>query len=193
VFMEGALNAYEDDASVYHISGYAYDVPEFRSIDEAIVLSLTSTWGWATWKRSWEKFDREMKAWDSVEHTDTLLRAFNLEGAYDYGSMVKRQKLGKIDSWGIRWYLSVFQNKGKCIFPPRSLVFNAGFDGEGTHGKGFLKKRNLRPEDNRFRDYKFPPAQIHSEQVALVYKAIYRENGGWLGKLLEYAKKLLGR
>ncbi|MDA7866232.1 hypothetical protein N9A70_05605, partial [Akkermansiaceae bacterium] len=60
-------------------------------------------------------------------------------------------------------------------------------------GMGFLKKLNQSREDNRIRDYIFPPAQIRSEQVTLVNKAIYRENGGWLGKLFEYAKKFLGR
>ena len=57
-------------------------------------------------------------------------------GAYDYISMLEAQLEGKIDSWAIRWYLSVFMNEGMVLYPRKSLVENMGFDGSGTHTRG---------------------------------------------------------
>ena len=59
-----------------------------------------------------------------------------MEGAYDYFSMLEAQLAGKVDSWAIRWYLSVFMKKGIVLYPKTSLVKNTGFDGSGTHTRG---------------------------------------------------------
>jgi len=41
------------------------------------------------------------------------------------------------NSWGIRWYLSVFMQKGLVLYPSHTLVENLGMDGTGVHcGKG---------------------------------------------------------
>jgi hypothetical protein len=47
--------------------------------------------------------------------------------------MLEKQIKGKIDSWGIRWYLSVFLQGGLTLYPVQTLVQNIGFDGSGTH------------------------------------------------------------
>ncbi len=59
-----------------------------------------------------------------------------MDGAYDYFKLLEQQVRGDVDSWGIWWYLSVFDREGLVLYPPRSLVTNTGFDGSGTHGVG---------------------------------------------------------
>jgi acetyltransferase-like isoleucine patch superfamily enzyme len=54
--------------------------------------------------------------------------------------MLRRQWRGELDSWGIRWYLSVFAQDGLVLWPPRSLVANIGFDGSGAHGDALAPK-----------------------------------------------------
>jgi len=97
-------------------------------------LPFTTSWGWATWKRAWVHFDRDMKAYETLRRDSELIHRFNLDNAYPYFKMLKTQSEGKIDSWAIRWYLSVFMLSGLTLFPVRSLVHNIGFDGTGTHG-----------------------------------------------------------
>ncbi|MCA9915696.1 MAG: hypothetical protein KC496_20215, partial [Anaerolineae bacterium] len=62
-------------------------------------------------------------------------RAFDLNGAYPYSEMYRRAAAGKNDSWGIRWWFSVWQRKGLVVYSRQSMVANEGFDGSGTHGK----------------------------------------------------------
>ena len=58
---------------------------------------------------------------------------FDIRGSYHYYRMLKKQAEGKIDSWAIRWYASVFLNGGLCLHPAVSLVNNIGHDSTGEH------------------------------------------------------------
>ena len=61
---------------------------------------------------------------------------FNLDGAYDYWGMARSQRADQLDSWGIRWQMSLFDRDGLVLYPPASLVQNVGVDSSGTHGAG---------------------------------------------------------
>jgi GT2 family glycosyltransferase len=133
-YMNAALQKYEAETSVMQISGYMFPVPEFSDRVEALFLPFTTSWGWATWKRAWDYFDPEATGWNKMVDDRRLRSKFNLEGSFDYFTMLKNQNQGKGDSWAIRWYWSVFKRNGIVLFPPASLVKNIGFDGSGTHG-----------------------------------------------------------
>jgi len=132
-FMNAALARYVDDEPVMQITGYMFPIRSDGSRN-ALFLPLISCWGWATWKRAWDRFDADMSGYAAL-HSDHALQArFDLSGSYPYFDMLQRQRRGEVDSWGIRWYLSVFLRDGLVLWPPRSLVANIGFDGSGTHG-----------------------------------------------------------
>lgn len=131
-FMNDALDQYEDKPSVIQISGYMFPVKV--DIDEdALFLPMTTSWGWATWKRAWQLFDPDAKGYASLKNDSMLRKRFNLDGAFDYFSMLENQLEGRINSWAIRWYLATFLNNGLTLYPRQSLVSNIGFDGSGTH------------------------------------------------------------
>ena len=131
-YMNSALDLYESAEPVVQISGYMFPI-EIVSETDAFFLPFTTSWGWATWRRAWECFDREMSGFDLLKSNAELRHSFNLGGAYDYFGMIEQQKAGKVDSWAIRWYLSTFLNNGLTLYPRKTLVENAGFDGSGTH------------------------------------------------------------
>jgi len=134
-FMNQALEHFSRNEKVLQISGYMFDV-DIEEESDAIFLPFISSWGWATWKRAWDHFDPLMSGYEQLKKDRGLQHKFNLEGAYNYFSMLEAQRKGKVDSWAIRWYLSVFLVEGLILYPVRSLVKNCGFDGSGTHCKG---------------------------------------------------------
>lgn len=134
-FMNQCLNRYIDDNRVMQISGYMYP-GEFGSRADTFFLPMISCWGWATWDRAWVQYDPAMGGYDCLVQDADLRARFNLHGAYDYMGMLEQQRRGEIDSWGIRWHLSVFMLDGLVLYPAQSLVINAGIDGSGTHGRG---------------------------------------------------------
>jgi hypothetical protein len=193
-FMNAALDRYENAENVFQISGHMFDVPEFVGRNDAIFLPLTTTWGWATWARSWQAYDPTASGWKRLLVDRALRRRFNLNESYDYVRLMKLQALGRSDSWGIRWYWSVFQRDGLCLFPPQSLVRNTGQDGSGTHGRGFLANFSAMGGDLSQSVITLPEEiAVSRGDLVEVRKAIWRQRGGWLGWAKAKIQSLLRR
>jgi GT2 family glycosyltransferase len=131
-FMNRSLHHYADDDSVMQISGHMYPV-DAGSPHDAVFLPMASSWGWATWNRAWQHFDPTMRDFQTLVEQPGLRRQFDVDGAFPFFSILKRQRAGRADSWFIRWYLSMFMQGGMALYPRQSLVRNEGFDGTGVH------------------------------------------------------------
>jgi hypothetical protein len=131
-YLNAALKHYADEPKVMQVSGYMFPIDGNNKRD-AQLLPIISTWGWATWDRAWKYFGMSDNAIEKLLNDSKQKHAFNLEGSYPYIRRLKQQINGKSDSWGIRWYLSVFVAGGMVVYPPKSLVQNIGQDGSGTH------------------------------------------------------------
>ena len=142
-----ALDQYADDDRVWQISAHQFAVPEFSTRDKGMFLHLTTSWGWAVWKRSWDKYDPEAIGWEHLEADEELRRQFDCDDSYPYSDMLIDQMKGRVDSWAIRWNWSMFRAGGVCLFPPRSLTTNIGTDGTATHRRFRLLKRFAPPKD----------------------------------------------
>lgn len=164
-YMNTALDRYEDTRQVMQISGYMFPV-DFATTTDAVFLPMTTSWGWATWQRAWQHFDSTSMGYEILKKDSNLRHQFNLGGYYNYFGMLEHQLLGKVDSWAIRWYLSVFMQNGLTLFPVKTLVENKGFDGSGTHGPTGHFVNLLNPD---FKVNIYPPSTI----VAVTKMAIY--------------------
>lgn len=133
-YMNAALERYANFEQVMQISGYMFPVKLCANTD-AICLPFISSWGWATWSRAWKCFDANAKGFATLTTNATLRKRFDLDGAYPYFKALVQQQQGKLNSWAILWYLSVFMMDGVVIYPKHSLVRNNGFDGTGTNWK----------------------------------------------------------
>jgi hypothetical protein len=132
-FMQHQLMKYQENGSIWAISGYSFFSHPW--MPKTYALKVMSSWGWATWKDRWENV-----TWDAslLEHRLNQLkkaRGFDFAG-FSYRNLLKLQREGKIDSWAIRFYTSMYLKGGLCLFPGSSLVANNGFDGSGTHTSG---------------------------------------------------------
>jgi len=131
-YMNTALDKYVDEPKIMQISGHMFPV-DIQSENDAVMLPFTTSWGWATWDRAWRCFDPTMSRYEKLKVDSKLRRKFDLDGAYPYFRMLDRQSEGKVDSWAIRWYLSVFFQNGLVLFPRHSLVRHDGYDETATH------------------------------------------------------------
>jgi len=191
-YVNAALNRYEEDTKVLQISGQLFDTPEFHERHTALFLPFTTSWGWGTWRRAWDRFDPLAGGWERLRVDGALRRRFNLRGCYDYSTMLERHMAGFGDSWAIRWYWSVFRNDGIVCFPPASLVRNTGLDGSGTHGRGLLRRFRNQAESRQIGHIELPDQVIVKEQdFDLVGKAIWRQNGGYLGAATDVLRRRL--
>jgi hypothetical protein len=167
-----------------------FDVPSLADSQEALFLPMTTSWGWATWKRAWDQFDPSASGWrERLVGADA--RRFDLGGRYDYRRMLERQMNGRVDSWAIRWYYSVFAKGGLVLYPPRTLVVNGGFDGTGTHSRLSLPVRQAQLGDGAA--FGFPAHTAECPEKERVFEsAAAAGHPGW-HKSIAVAKLTLRR
>jgi hypothetical protein len=191
-FMNQALDRYAHDERVFQVSGYMFEVPELKTTPSALFLPFTVSWGWATWKRAWDQFDPQAMGWEALRTNKVLRRRFNLDGTYDYATMLMRQMAGLRDSWAVRWYWSVFKANGLVLFPPVSLVSNTGFDDSATHGRGLLRKFSKTKPVLLSTDISQPESvQLDAGLYCHVKRALWQQNGGWIAHVVDRIRRLL--
>jgi GT2 family glycosyltransferase len=131
-YMNAGLDRYQDEDRVMQVAGYMFTGP-LQVEEDALLLPFISSWGWATWQRAWKHFDPQAAGYERLKADKVLQRKFNLDGHYNYFKMLSRQQRGEVDSWAVRWYLSVFLRQGLALYPRKTLVHNLGFDGSGVN------------------------------------------------------------
>jgi hypothetical protein len=128
------LERYRNDERIGIISG-TNEIGEYQAPDPgSYFYSYGMIWGWATWRRAWEKNDYELLSFsgDSLEKVKR-----NING-YDplYQEIVSgcRSALyGEVDTWDYQWLYSRCLH-GMCdIIPRRNLVTNIGIGANATH------------------------------------------------------------
>jgi hypothetical protein len=130
-FMNKALERYSQRKKIWHISGWNYPV-DVSGLPQTFYLRVMNCWGWATWADRWEKYEKNPERLIS-EWSRKMIKRFNLEGANDFWSQVTANDSGKINTWAIFWYATIFEHQGLCLNPARTYVQNIGHDGSGAH------------------------------------------------------------
>lgn len=131
-YMNDALCIYEKEKSVMEISGYSVPA-DYIGQPETVFLKFGDCWGWATWRRAWDHFNRDTNR--IIKRFNLLdIYHFNLEGKTNFWNQILSNKNGDINTWAIFWTAAIYLNNGYMLYPTRSLVKNIGFDGTGEHG-----------------------------------------------------------
>ncbi len=134
-FMKESLHKYKECMEVMCISGYTY--PSLLSPSENFFLKGAECWGWATWRRSWNIFERDAVSLNQRLFEGNKQVEFNNSRNGGNLSLLRMESLAlKIGSWAIRWHASVYLVGGLTFFPQKSVVNNLGFDEDGTNCRG---------------------------------------------------------
>jgi len=137
-FCENLLEKYEGDERIMHISGnfFQQDNPSFKSEDSYYFSNLPHIWGWATWRRSWIKYDVRMTRWPETKQQKILKKTLTNPAVYEYWETVWDDYYNeKIQSWDGQWAFSCMLNNGLCINPTVNLVSNIGFGPDARETK----------------------------------------------------------
>lgn len=130
-YMNEALDLYEKNKKVFHISGYMY--PHTEKLPNTFFFNVPLCWGWATWKRAWSNFNNDTDELIQRINKKKLWAKFNKFGSTFLADQLKANQTGTINSWFVKWHASVMLNNGFCLFPGMSTVNNIGFDSTGIH------------------------------------------------------------
>jgi hypothetical protein len=178
-YLNSALDQYADELKVMQISAYMFPV-RIQTSDDAVMLPFTASLGWATWSRAWKHFDSEMGGYEKLRTNRALRRKFDIDGSYPYFRMLKRQLEGKVDSWAIRWNLSVFLMDGLVVFPKYSLVRHDGYDDTATHANRRDQSASAEVWEGPITE--FPAVALDHAAFGLV-SAFFRSERSFLGRI----------
>lgn len=150
-FCDEMLEMYKDDERVNIISGRSHQSKsKYFDNQDYIFTHYAHTWGWATWKRVWNKFDLYMK-----DFPEWIARggALNVLATKEQGirsNKAIRKIYDNIEkevthSWDSQWSYTRMKTGGLGIVPCKNLIQNIG--DFGTHSQGHNKVNDMMAEE----------------------------------------------
>lgn len=141
-FMNEGLQRYAADTRVWSVGSWSYFIAP-GSMNEHFFLRYPDSIAWATWRRSWDRFEQDgRKLAEQLERAGRG-SALEADGRVNYmRRMLQDQIDGKVDSWAIRWTVNCVLNGALNLYPLAALSKHAGFGGGATHeiGEGDYNK-----------------------------------------------------
>jgi len=162
-YMNQALDFYEKDKSIFAISGFCWNLPSLKNIDNDVFPAYRpASWGWATWKDQWGNIDWQIKDYETFIKDKKAIKKFN-RGGMDMTRMLRHYNEGKNNSWAIRWAYNMYKQDKYCLYPKLSKVQNIGFGDNATHCTGEHIHKTI-IDDSTNTKFKFPnEIKIHKQ------------------------------
>lgn len=160
-FCRELLDRYRDDERIMHISGDG-SLPSPRSHRPLsyVFTHQASVWGWATWRRAWERYDRELSGWREMrDDSRRVAQLFPYEDQRTWWTRVLDglEQSGDAHTWDFQWMFTVRNTGGFAVLPTSNLITNLGFRPDGTHLRGPGKRAAVPLEPM--------PEVVHPEKV----------------------------
>lgn len=127
-FCEELLNKYKDNPRIMHISSMNFHFGKNVVNNSYYFSNVISPWGWASWRRAWEKFDFFIH--DLHENIDKLeIPLFYKTELINYKKTLENYKNNnELYAWDYQWLYCVLKNNAMGIVPSKNLALNIGFN-----------------------------------------------------------------
>lgn len=149
-FAEEMLIRYKNNNQIAMISGMNTTPIQLKNNADYTFGIYGHIWGWATWKRSWDKFDLNINDFENYQHSNAIDHLVNNKKEKKYWHKIIRrmEKKGVGNStWDYCWSYIRFKDQGLSIIPKTNLVTNIGV--QGLHARG-QSKFHFIPYDEDF-------------------------------------------
>jgi len=132
---EELLHKYKDDYNIMHITGANLNDDVKYGDGSYYYSKYANVWGWATWRRAWNKF--ELQITNSDEYFKLINRIFKYKSERLFWmSRIQLIQANHIAAWDYQWMFSIWKENGLCLNSNYNLVENIGFGTGATHTKG---------------------------------------------------------
>ncbi|MCS6796374.1 MAG: FkbM family methyltransferase [Raineya sp.] len=156
-FCKDLLDYYKDDERIFMISGNNFQNGIKRGKADYYFSIYTHIWGWATWRRTWQKYDYKLTKLDDFIAKNKIKQYFKKKSHQNFWlNIFKEVKAQKIDTWDFQLQFACLYNNGLAILPNENLVTNIGFRGDATHT---IKKKHIAELPTK--ELKFPLKHPH--------------------------------
>lgn len=136
-YCEELLEKYKEDKSVYAIGSMRIDPKNYGDGSYYFSMMNRNLCAWASWRRAWNVFDYDLKEVTKEKLNDVL------KNYYHMNLRMREKWCERLDilhnngegnrSWDMQFFISIWMNNGRGIFPNATLSSNIGFDETATH------------------------------------------------------------
>ena len=134
-YCQELLERYRDDDRIWCISGNNFQDARWRGDGSYYFSNYNHIWGWASWRKAWQNYDRDLASWQTFRdgrYLESILDS-SLEVQYWQGIFDRMYSLGEPNTWDYAWTLTCWQHRGLTALPNVNLVSNIGFRSDGTN------------------------------------------------------------
>jgi hypothetical protein len=151
-FARDLLQRYRNDERIIQICGTNPLGKWELNLQSYFFSYYGSIWGWATWRRAWEKFDVKMNLWGNSRVKKDVEKVLNSKLQYFFRKRAFDLAYNeKIDAWSYAWSFARLINSGLSVVPKVNLIQNLGFGAEAIHTKSTVNPfSSLRRMDLKF-------------------------------------------
>ncbi len=134
-FCEELLGRFRHDSRISMITGFNIVERDLRTNYSYFFSQTTHVWGWATWRESWSRYDRDLRRWPEIKASGLLREAFDRQGRPISGPRFSTRctaavaRIPGITSGVIQTLI----NNTLSVVPRVNLVENIGFGPDATH------------------------------------------------------------
>ncbi len=98
-------------------------------------------WGWASWRRTWQSYDKDIAFWPAWKSTNEWAHIFPdpIERRY-WERLLDATHAGRIDTWDYQLAACMWHRQMYSACPNTNLVENIGFDSNATHTRHTVKQ-----------------------------------------------------
>lgn len=178
-FCQELLEKYRHEPKVMMISGDNFQNGVKYGENSYYFSRYNHTWGWASWRRAWQFYDFDMKAFPNFKENNIIKNIWSKKIVQSYWLNIFKNayKNSTKDFWDHQWTFAIWNQDGVACLPNVNLVSNIGFGSEATHT--FFNKKTIM--DEPLKEMKFPlshPQLIAADKAADEYenKHIFKIN-----------------
>jgi hypothetical protein len=133
-FCETLLARYRHETAIGTIAGTHFLPPELPHSHSHYVSKYFQMWGWASWRRVWEKYDYNLSGLSEDEWWQLLKERHPLpvEAGY-WREILKTLRADGIDTWDFQMSFSCWRISANHVMPGRNLISNLGYGTDATH------------------------------------------------------------
>ena len=135
-YCDSLLELFKNDENISCINGNNF-IQEKMVENEFYLSRYNHCWGWATWRRAWVDYDKDLSFWPEWKFSENWKCFFTDSNERRYWRKIFDNVYdSKIDSWAYAWSASIWYKNRLSIMPPINLVKNIGFGENATHTSG---------------------------------------------------------
>ena len=147
-FCQSLLEYYRYDPRVMHISGNNFQFRNHATDCSYSFSKYGGIWGWASWRRAWQHYDRDMKTWSDAKHNHRIDYIYDNWAEKLYWTNIFDRVINGIpNTWDYQWLYARWMQKELSIAPAVNLVSNIGFNSNATHTNHDHQLANMQTED----------------------------------------------